>query len=610
MRRLRASKYPRIGYVDGHRFQLAILSGCRRIIKHEKELNRLNVFPIPDKDTGANLKKTLSPLVESYPVRESNLQIVSQEIADLAVRSALGYSGIIFSQIFVGLAEALKNHRRIYPNDLKIVLSSAVNKAYQSVENPMEGTILSVLREWSEEASLISEKFQDFALMLEISYPNAVSVLKKTPDQLEVLKKNKVVDAGGKALVYFLEGILDLVEKGDVNRLYFGSEFSKVNYAQESIAAPYCVEFCVRAQNLDRRNLIQNVNGIGQDLIFYGAAHFAKLHINTNNPEAVIDRASLFGKISSKKIFRLSHDPEMQEFQPTCLTADSTCDLMDDLIEKNDIYFIPIKIQTEDQTYTDKWDIIPEEFYPLLNSSSSLPKTSQPSLNDFTRIYRHLLLHYRSIISVHLSKALSGTFQTAVQATQNVHPERITVVDGKNLSVGLGLVLLEGIRAISHGKNPKEAEHQIKNAARNTQIFIGLPSLKYLVKGGRITKTKGIIANVLNINPILSIGSEGKLIPVSKARGEKNLEQKIFDLAYKRVQTSPGRFSVAIAHTNAPEIGARIAQKIAAVFGQEAELVMNASPALGAHAGPRAFGIAVYKSIDQSPCKSDNNTNT
>jgi DegV family protein with EDD domain len=470
--------------------------------------------------------------------------------------------------------------------------------------------LLSVLREWSEEASRASSKSQDFAHILGISYPRAVSALKRTPDQLEVLKKNKVVDAGGKAFVYFLEGILDLVEKGDVDRSYFGKIFSKVDYVQESATSPYCVEFCVNARNLDRKNLIDRVKRIGQDLIFYGAAHFAKLHINTNNPEAVIACASQFGKISSKKIFQLSSDPEMQELQPTCLAADSTCDLKDSLIEKNDVYFIPIKVQTDDKIYTDRWDIIPEEFYPILDSSSSLPKTSQPSLMDFTRIYRHLLLHYRSIISVHLSKALSGTFLTAVQASQNVHPERIMVVDGKNLSVGLGLVLLEGIRAIKHGKNPEDAEHQIKNAARNTQIFIGLPTLKYLVKGGRITKTKGIIANMLNINPILSIGPEGKLIPVSKARGRKNLEQKTLDLAYRRAQKSPGRFSLAVAHTNAPEIGARIAQEITTVFGQEAELVMNASPALGAHAGPRAFGIAVRNRFDQSPSSSDNNTNT
>jgi hypothetical protein len=283
---------------------------------------------------------------------------------------------------------------------------------------------------------------------------------------------------------------------------------------------------------------------------------------------------------------------------------------MNDIVANNNVYFIPIKVQAGNTIYTDRWNLIPEEFYQILDASPSLPKTSQPGLMDFTRIYRHLLNHYQSIISVHLSKALSGTYQTAVQASLSVDPERISVVDGKNISVGLGLVLLEGIRAIKEGKKQKETLRLLKAAARETQIFIGLPTLKYLVKGGSITKTKGIIANILNINPILSISEEGKLIPVSKARGIKSLEEKIFDLAYERAQKTSGKFAIAVAHTNAPDTGERISQRIKKVFGKDAVLVMNASPALGAHAGPGAFGIALGKMGDHSLSESDDNLNT
>lgn len=606
---MKTRKHPQVGYLDGYRYQSAILSGCKKIIKHEKELNKLNVFPIPDRDTGANLKKTLIPLVENYPIPESSISFISKQIADSAVRSALGYSGIIFSQILLGLAEALQNQKRIYPDDLGIVLSHAVKKAYQAVEDPVEGTILTVLREWSEESARICTETDDFTHILEGSYQKALLVLNNTPNQLEVLRKNKVVDAGGKAFVCFLEGILDFVRNGRLARISSKRIFSQDYVSPDHTLSPYCVECCVKGPNLNRIGLIKQLRGIGRDLIFYSAAHFAKFHINTQNPEETISLASTFGDVSSKKILPVSPDPSSTKKQPFCLVTDSTCDLMDELIEKHDIYFIPIKVQAGDDLFTDRWNLIPEEFYGILSASSSLPKTSQPSLTDFTRIYRHLLLHYQSIISVHLSKALSGTFQTAVQASQSVSPERIAVRDGKNISVGLGLVLLEGMGAMRQGKNKEDTILRLEAAAQNTQIFIGLPTLKYLVKGGRITKTKGIVANILNINPILSINDEGKLSPVNKARGKKNLEKRILDMAYKRAQKTSGGFSIAVAHTNAPDTADRIAQNINKTLGQDVALVTNASPALGVHAGPGAFGIAVRNEEDHSPPEPEDTLN-
>ncbi|UCE41700.1 MAG: DegV family EDD domain-containing protein [Candidatus Aminicenantes bacterium] len=585
---------PKIGYLDGDRYQLAILSGCKQIIKHEKELNKLNVFPIPDHDTGSNLKKTLMPLVKKFPRPEPNINLISQEMADLTVQSAFGYSGIIFSQILLGFAAALRTHLRIRPGDLKIVVSNGVHKAYQSVEKPVEGTILSVLRVWSDEVTRICSQANDFVPILEISYQMAMGALTNTPNQLEVLRKNNVVDAGGKAFIYFLEGIHNLIKTGKRARISSDRIYAQEAPLKDRSLAPFCVECCIKAHKLNRKDLIKKLCVIGQDLIFYGAQHFAKFHLNTHNPEKVIACASLFGKISSKKIFSFSSDSSDREKLPFCLVADSTCDLMDDLIEKNPIYFIPIKVQSGNNIYTDRWDLIPEEFYRILNISHSFPKTSQPGLNDFIRRYHHLLIHYRSIISVHVSKALSGTFQTAVQASQSVSPERISVIDGKNVSVGLGLILMEGIKAIEQKKNHEEAVHMIKNAAMNTQIFIGLPTLKYLVKGGRVTKTKGFMAHLLNLNPILSISAEGKLIPVSKARGVKNLEKQVFDLIHQKKQKTVGGLSIAVAHTNAPDIGERISQRIKKDFQLEPVLVMNASPVLGAHAGPRAYGVALH----------------
>ena len=158
--------------------------------------------------------------------------------------------------------------------------------------------------------------------------------------------------------------------------------------------------------------------------------------------------------------------------------CDTTCDISEDYIENNDVYFIPVKFQAMDRVFVDKVDIIPEEFYNILNSSPTHPKTSQPSLRDFTKFFEHLLVHFRSIISVQVSSALSGTFQTGLQAANQIDPQRISVLDGKTLSVGLGIVIIEGIRAVREGLNLENVLSRIKKTIKNVNIFIGIPTLK------------------------------------------------------------------------------------------------------------------------------------
>jgi len=594
-----------IGYLDGPRYHYAVTAGCQEIIKHEEKLNQINVFPIPDKDTGLNLKKTLMPIVTSSPFHRPEISLVSREIANVAVQSARGYSGIIFAEIFLGLAEGMRDFNKIRPQDLGTIATFAVKRAYRSLEQPVEGTLLTVLREWSEEVRRRCSATDDFVLLLKQAHQKALIALRNTPNQLEVLKKNKVVDAGGKAWVLFLDGILDSIEKGILKRPSPPKK-SPVNVtSKKKQTAPFCAECCIKADKLDRTGLIKKLNELGQDLIFYGSSRFAKIHINTNNPESVFSQISPFGKISVKKIFKVSAESKPQAEVLICLLSDSTCDLSDDFVENNPVYFVPIKVHTDDKTYTDGWDIIPEEFYQIMDSSAPLPKTSQPSLLDFSRIYSHLLVHYPSILSVQISKGLSGTYQTAVQAAQSFPPKRITVLDGKNISVGLGLILIEGIKALNQGKDLENIMNHMRRAIDDTKIYIGLPTLKYLVKGGRIPKTKGFIAGILNINPVLSLSVQGKLEPVAKARGKKRLEQKILDLVIQKIQQRGEGFSTAVAHTNAADIGHRLAQKIKDALGQKVEMVMNASPALGAHAGPGAFGIAVRCGGDSPDSQSD-----
>jgi DegV family protein with EDD domain len=356
--------------------------------------------------------------------------------------------------------------------------------------------------------------------------------------------------------------------------------------------------------------LVDALNASGKDLIFYGSRDFAKIRIHTEHAERVFSVIAKFGVISAAKSLEIRQDIAVREKKPIALVADTTCDLSDEYIESSDIYFVPIKIQAEDRVYTDKLNIIPEEFYDIMTASPGLPKTSQPSLMDFQRVYENLLGDYQEIISVQLSSHLSGTYQTALQAAKSVAPGRIAVVDSKNLSVGLGLIMIEGINGLKENISRDALLRRLEYAIDNTNIHVGIPTLKYLIKGGRITKAKGLVAKILNINPILGINREGRLETIGKTFGFQSIERKVLDIAFARIsrissnQGVPGppsshreraSVSFAVVHSNARQLAERVSQKITEKTGEKPEMVMNASPVLGAHAGPGAVAVAILK---------------
>lgn len=583
-----------IKYLDGFRLERAVQTGFQEIIAHEGHLNKINVFPIPDRDTGSNLKETLLPVIECFPLSEFSLSRSSRAIADSTVSSALGYSGILFSHFLLGFAEASEGKESLDTRGFSRSATQGVKKAYASLPHPVEGTVLTVLSEWSDEVARLALTEEDFVPLLKESYRRAGSALQKTREQLDVLRKNKVVDAGGQAFLYFLEGIIQYVEKGKISAPSFLKKRSRLK-AKRKEEGGICAECCVMKAHLDRIKLYQELSSLSDDLLFYTALDFAKVHVKTRNPDEVFSCTAKFGGVTAKKVFKFTPEMPSEARNSLALVSDTTCDLSDEFVENNDIYFIPVKFLAMERVFIDKVDIIPEDFYRILSSSPTLPKTSQPSFADFARTYEHLLSHYQTIISVHVSGALSGTFRTASQAAANIAPQRIVVLDGKNISVGLGLIMVEGIEALREGLDYENVVRRIKDAIENIEIFIGIPTLKYLVKGGRVTKAKGFLASLLNINPILSLNREGTLVPVGKSKGRKNLVQKVLSIASASIPSKRADFSVAVAHTNAPLLGQRVAERIREELGKQPVMVQNASPVLGAHGGPGVVGIAILK---------------
>jgi fatty acid kinase len=292
--------------VDGQVFKRALLGSLTWLANNHEEVNRLNVFPVPDGDTGTNMLLTLQSAVED--VKESSAAEVSK-IAKLASHGSLmgarGNSGVILSQIFRGFARAVEGKSSLTPAELAAAFEEAANAAYRAVNKPTEGTILTVAREAGRSASTAaSGPDATVPRVIAAAAAGARAAVLKTPSQLQILRDAGVVDAGGFGLQLILEGMLKSVEESDpafaaladVKRPAFTPA------AQVALDLPeggwgYCTEFLIEGTNLDTELIRGQIESLGNSVLVVGEPTLVKVHVHTDDPTSVINLAGGYGRL-------------------------------------------------------------------------------------------------------------------------------------------------------------------------------------------------------------------------------------------------------------------------------------------------------------------------
>src|SRR2546428_6685520 len=288
--------------VDGPLFKQALLGSLNWLAANHEEVNRLNVFPVPDGDTGTNMLLTLQSAVED--IKESNAAEVSK-IAKLASHGSLmgarGNSGVILSQIFRGFARAVEGKSSLTPRELAVAFEEAANAAYRAVNKPTEGTILTVAREAGRAAaSAAGDSDASVPGVIAAAASGAKAAVLKTPSQLQILREAGVVDAGGFGLQLILEGMLKTVEEEE--SFHVDATVAKPKAAQVSLDLPeggwgYCTEFLIEGEDLDIDVIRRDIEAMGNSVLVVGEPELVKVHVHTDDPTAVITRAGRYGKL-------------------------------------------------------------------------------------------------------------------------------------------------------------------------------------------------------------------------------------------------------------------------------------------------------------------------
>jgi len=592
-----------VGYLDGRRLSRAVIAGARFVAERAEPLNKINIFPVPDGDTGTNLAATLQKAAGGIArIRQRHVREMSRALAEEAVAGARGNSGAIMAQFFCGFSEALPDSPRVSARDFGAAVVRASESAYAAIARPVEGTILTVIRDWAAAVQRRAEEIRDFAQLLPESLREAKKSLANTPNQMKALKKAGVVDAGAQGFVYLLEGIVrylrEAARHGPAQAPLEEVKAAVFEKQMESILFRYCTEALLEGDSINRDELRREAALLGDSIVIAGSATKMRLHVHTNEPEKLFEAAARLAEVAQTKVedMRAQHETrfDLNRAGRVAVVTDSTCDLPPSLLEELNIGVVPVRVYFGSENYLDKVTLTPSEFYARFAVTTEQPRTSQPPPADFTQVYRNVATHAGAIASVHLSAAVSGTYQAALVGARPVEKTRFEHIDSRNVSVGLGIVVRAAAEAAAAGRGADEVARIARDAADRTRLFIAVPTLEHLVRGGRVSPLKGLLAKVLGLLPVLTISEEGKAEPAAKARGFEAARVKMMALLFEAAEAgSSGDARFGVAHCDAAELAESIAREIRQRYPESDVMVVECGPALGAHGGPGAVAVAV-----------------
>lgn len=296
-------------YLDGKQFKEMIIAGTRKLEVNKELVNQLNVFPVPDGDTGTNMFLTLASALEQLEkIKSDSLKQVADALSNGTLMGARGNSGVILSQIFRGLAKGAGQRDKLNAIGLARALDRAVKTLYNSVGfKPIEGTIITVIREAARTAWETARKTKDILVVWTATIEAAENTLAQTPKMLKALQEAGVVDAGGQGLVFILQGALEYL-KGEVPKAW-PLEVSKSRDMESgnqvnlhSLEYGYCTEFIVKGRDISLKDIESYLEGKGDCLLVVGSSNLVKVHLHTNHPGLVLEYALSLGALHNIQI--------------------------------------------------------------------------------------------------------------------------------------------------------------------------------------------------------------------------------------------------------------------------------------------------------------------
>jgi len=596
---------PRIRYVDGHRLRGALLAAIEYVSLQRSELNRINVFPVPDGDTGTNLVLTLRAVAGAIePVRSASVSEVAGIAAEAGILGARGNSGMLFSRFLDGVAREMGVRVRAGITELSHAFTVAAGSLRDVLQNPTEGTIITVADDLAAEGVRRAADRRDLYWWLRDVQEAARRSLANTTELLPVLREAGVVDAGAMGLVCFFDGIIGHIDGRPAappspvapSLKPILSALATARHAGVGTGeGRFCTQIAIRAADMpSEAEIRKRLAGQGTSTIVLRTGAVAKVHIHTDQPADVRSILAGIGEVVSDRVEDTS---AARPGRSIAVFTDSSSDLPTEWLEANGATAVPMEVVVGDASYRDGIDLSGGQLEELLTSPAA-PRitTSQPPPSAFSEAYRRALDDgAEEILGIFVSSALSGTYGSGAATMRELDVPH-SAVDSRTASLGLGFLVERAVELLDGGADRLEVVSEIERVRDQSNLFFTVDTFDYLLRSGRVGRARAWLGSRLDLKLILTLDERGQVIRKAALRGRPALVSRVFQLLDEALHGA-ARYRLGVIHFARTEFAEEIATRLRDRYDAAEVLVRPVTATISVHTGPGAWGV-VYQIED------------
>jgi DegV family protein with EDD domain len=347
------------------------------------------------------------------------------------------------------------------------------------------------------------------------------------------------------------------------------------------------------------------MHAFGGSVQVAGADDVLKIHVHTDAPEAVFTYAARWGRVEGTKADdmraqhrRLAHPGR----RPVAVVTDSAADLADPVLDRHHIALVPLQVTFGSESFRDRVELRPDEFYRRLRAARDLPTTSQPAPADFVRVLRDARAEADAVVAVLLGANLSGTFASAQAAVRAAGISGVHLVDSRSASLGQGMLALRGAELAEAGWSGPDIARELERVRGRSGMLLTVDRYDNLIRSGRVSRGKAWIGGMLDVKPILTLDEQGRVVPLDRVRGREQTVPRVLSWLECRLTPRPTVVRFGVAHAEAPEVAERVRTALVAAYRPRDCFVSLATGVLATHVGPGAWAI-FYQVEDGTPAR-------
>ena len=512
--------------IDASMLAKMFLAGAKNLEAKKEWINELNVFPVPDGDTGTNMTLTImAAAAEVHQIQDINMEKLAKAISSGSLRGARGNSGVILSQLLRGFTRSVAKHETLDSIALAAAMEKAVETAYKAVMKPKEGTILTVAREAAEKSMEIADETEDLQNFFEDIFTHAQNTLEKTPEMLPVLKEAGVVDSGGQGLIEVLRGAIDAYLGKEIDYSFeVEAPAAKVTRitpeAEADIKFGYCTEFIILLNEPmpeeEEHRFKEFLMSIGDSIVLVADDDLVKVHVHTNHPGQAIEKALTYGALSRMKIDNMREEHQEKIIKDSQKLAQIQAEEEKKQMPRKEVGFISVSAGEGIK------DIFRELGVDYLIEGG---QTMNPSTEDMLKAIEQV-----NADTIYIFPNNKNIILAANQARDLTEDKKIVVIPTKTIPQGISAMI---------SYVPEKSTEENTEAMNETISYVKTGQITYAVRDTRLDEKDIHQGDLMGIGDggILAVGKDAQEVAVETVRQMADEESEVISIYYGKDMT-------------------------------------------------------------------------